>query len=148
VSGIVTARSGTPFSIQDGVDQANLNNPAGQPGERPDLTGQSSLPPGGRNVHDLWFNPGAFALQPFGTLGDLHRNTLFGPRFVDLDTSVTKITRITEGTNLEFRAEIFNLFNHPNYGLPVSILISPNFGHILGTIGTSRQIQFALKFSF
>ena len=79
VSGIVTARSGTPFSIQDGVDQANLNNPAGQPGERPDLTGQSSLPPGGRSVHNLWFNPGAFTLQPFGTLGDLRRNTLLGP---------------------------------------------------------------------
>jgi hypothetical protein len=53
VTGILTARSGTPFSIQDGIDQANLNNPAGQPGERPDLTGQSSLPPGGRNVQSL-----------------------------------------------------------------------------------------------
>ncbi|HEV3483345.1 MAG TPA: carboxypeptidase regulatory-like domain-containing protein [Candidatus Acidoferrales bacterium] len=148
VTGILTARSGTPFSIQDGIDQANLNNPAGQPGQRPDVTGESTLPPGGRSVHNLWFNPGAFTLQPFGTLGDLRRNTLFGPRFVDFDTSVAKVTRITEGTNLEFRAEIFNLFNHPNYGLPVPILTSPNFGHILGTIGTSRQIQFALKFSF
>ena len=148
VSGIVTARTGTPFSIQDGLDQANLNNPAGQPGERPNLTGESIAPPGGRSVHTLWFNPGAFTLQPFGTLGDLRRNTLFGPGFVDLDTSVTKVTRVTESTNLEFRAEIFNLFNHPNYGLPVSVLTSPNFGRILGTAGNSRQIQFALKFSF
>ena len=148
LTGIVTARSGTPFSIQDGIDQADLNDPAGQPGERPDLTGESTLPPGGRSVHDLWFNPGAFALQPFGTLGDLRRNTLFGPRFVNLDTSVTKVTRITEATNLEFRAEIFNLFNHPNYGLPVSVLTSPNFGEILGTAGNARQIQFALKVSF
>ena len=148
VSGIVTARSGTPFSIQDGIDQANLNNPAGQPGERPDLTGESTVPAGGKSVHNLWFNPGAFTLQPFGALGDLRRNTLFGPRFVNLDTSVTKVTRITEATNLEFRAEIFNLFNHPNYGLPVSVLTSPNFGEILGTAGIARQIQFALKFSF
>ena len=99
-------------------------------------------------MHRLWFNPAAFELQPFGTLGDLRRNTLFGPKFADLDTSITKVTRLTEGTNLEFRAEIFNLFNHPNYGLPVPILTSPNFGQILGTVGTSRQIQFALKFSF
>ena len=148
VSGIVTARTGTPFSIQDGLDQANLNNPAGQPGERPKLTGESIAPLGGRSVHTLWFNPGAFTLQPFGTLGDLRRNTLFGPGFVDLDTSVTKVTRVTESTNLEFRAEIFNLFNHPNYGLPVSVRTSPNFGRILGTAGNSRQIQFALKFSF
>ena len=148
VTGILTARSGTPFSIQDGIDQANLNNPAGQPGERPDLTGESIVPPGGKSVHNLWFNPGAFELQPFGTLGDLRRNTLFGPRFVNLDTSVTKVTRITEATNLEFRAEIFNLFNHPNYGLPVSVLTSPNFGQILGTAGNARQIQLALKFNF
>jgi outer membrane receptor protein involved in Fe transport len=148
LSGILTARSGTPFSIQDGIDQANLNNPAGQPGQRPNLTGESTVPTGGRSVHNLWFNPGAFTLQPFGTLGDLRRNTLFGPRFVDLDTSVTKVTRITEGTNLEFRAEIFNLFNHPNYGLPVAVLTSPNFGQILGTPGNARQIQFALKFNF
>lgn len=148
VSGVVTARTGTPFSVQDGVDQANLNNPAGQPGERPDLTGESIVPAGGRSVHNLWFNPGAFTLQPFGTLGDLRRNTLFGPGFFDLDTSVTKVTPITETTNLEFRAEIFNLFNHPNYGLPVAVLTSPILGQIFGTVGTARQIQFALKFSF
>jgi outer membrane receptor protein involved in Fe transport len=147
-SAIATARSGSPFSIQDGVDQANLNNPAGQPGERPNLVPGFSNNPVTGNVHGLWFNPAAFALQPFGTLGSLGRNTLFGPRFADFDASLTKITRLTENTNLEFRAEVFNLFNHPNFGLPVAILTSPNFGHILGTVGNSRQIQFALKFSF
>ena len=148
VSGILTARSGTPFSVQNGIDQANLNDPAGQPGDRPNLTGESIVPAGGRSVHGLWINRSAFQPQPFGTLGDLRRNAFFGPRFVNLDTSLTKVTRITEGTNLEFRAEMFNLFNHPNYGLPVSILTSRDFGRILGTVGTSRQIQFALKFSF
>jgi len=148
VSAIATARSGNPFSIQDGIDQANLNDPAGQPGERPDVTGISTVPTGGRNVHGQWFNPAAFKLQTFGTLGNLGRNTLFGPRSVDFDTSVTKVTQIRENMNVEFRAEIFNLLNHPNFGLPVSVFTNPNFGNILNTAGNSRQIQFALKFSF
>jgi outer membrane receptor protein involved in Fe transport len=148
VSAIATARSGTPFSIQDGLDQANLNNPAGQPGERPNLTGVSTVPTNGRNVHGQWVNPLAFALQPFGTLGDLGRNTLLGPRFVDFDTSLTKVTQIRENMNVEFRAEVFNPFNHPNFGLPVAFLTNPNFGQILNTVGNSRQIQFGVKFSF
>jgi outer membrane receptor protein involved in Fe transport len=148
ISAIATARSGTPFSIQDGIDQANLNDPAGAPGERPNLQPGFSNDPVTGNVHGLWFNPAAFALQPFGTLGNLRRNTLFGPTFADFDTSVTKVTQIKETMNVEFRAEIFNLLNHPNYGLPVAVLTSPNVGQILNTVGTSRQIQFAIKFSF
>lgn len=147
--GILTARSGGPFSIQDGLDQANLNDGAGQPGERPDVVpGVSTVPAGGRNVHGLWFNPAAFTLQPFGTLGDLGRNTLFGPKFVNLDFSLSKVTRIRENMNIEFRAEAFNIFNHPNFGLPVPILTAPTFGEILGTVGTARQLQLALKFNF
>jgi Carboxypeptidase regulatory-like domain/TonB-dependent Receptor Plug Domain len=149
VSGIATTRSGTPFSIQDGIDQANLNNPAGQPGERPNLQPGFSNDPVTGNVHGLWFNPAAFALQTSGHLGNLGRNTLFGPRFVNFDTSLTKVTRIRENVNVEFRAEVFNLVNHPNFGLPVAVLTnSTNFGHILIMAGNSRQIQFALKFSF
>jgi hypothetical protein len=148
LGGIFTARSGSPFSIQDGIDQADLNDPAGQPGERPNLTGASTVPTGGRNVQGLWFNPAAFALQPFGTLGDLGRNSLFGPGFADFDFSLSKITPIKENMNVEFRAEAFNLFNHPNFGLPVAVLTSPLVGQILNTVGTARQLQFALKFSF
>ena len=147
--GILTARSGSPFSIQDGFDDANLNDPAGGPGERPDVVpGVSTVPAGGRNVHGLWFNPAAFTLQPFGTLGDLGRNTLVGPKFVNLDFSLSKVTRIRENMNIEFRAEAFNILNHPNFGTPVPILTAPTFGEILGTVGTARQLQLALKFNF
>jgi hypothetical protein len=151
--GIMTARSGTPFSVQDGLDQANLNDGPGAPGERPDVVpGVSTVPAGGRSVNGPagghWFNPAAFTLQPFGTLGDLGRNTLFGPQFVNLDLSLSKVTRIRENMNVEFRAEAFNIFNHPNFGLPVPILTAPTFGEILGTVGTARQLQLALKFNF
>jgi Carboxypeptidase regulatory-like domain/TonB-dependent Receptor Plug Domain len=145
--GILTARSGSPFSIQDGIDQANLNNPAGQPGERPNLLPEFSNNPIVGKVGE-WFNPSAFALQPFGTIGDLGRNTLVGPRFVDLDLSLSKVTPIKENMNLEFRAEAFNIFNHPNFALPNATLTSPLVGQILSTVGTARQLQLALKFNF
>jgi len=145
--GVMTARSGSPFSIQDGIDQANLNDPAGQPGERPNLASGFSDNPVIGKVNE-WFNPHAFELQPFGTLGDLRRNTLVGPKFVDVDLSLSKVTRIKENMNIEFRAEAFNIFNHPNFALPVSTLTSPLVGQILGTVGTARQLQLALKFNF
>jgi hypothetical protein len=147
LGGILTARSGTPFSVQDGIDQANLNDPAGQPGERPNLVSGFSNDPIVGKVNE-WFNPSAFALQPFGTLGDLGRNTLFGPKLADLDLSLSKVTPIKDNMNIEFRAEAFNIFNHPNFALPVAVLTSPQVGQILGTVGTARQLQLALKFNF
>lgn len=147
VAGIVTARSGTPFSVGDGLDQANLNDGAGGPSERPNLVpGFSNDPIVGKRTE--WFNPAAFALQPFGTIGDLRRNTLFGPDFKNVDMSLTKVTQIKENMNVEFRAEVFNIFNHPNLGLPVPVLTAPTFGQILGVVGNARQVQFALKFRF
>ena len=106
-----------------------------------------------------WYDPSAFALQPAGTLGNLGRNTLTGPRLVDLDFSLVKSTRLGEKVNAEFRVETFNLFNHPNFGLPNPILFSgvapngsgipnPGAGQITSTLGTSRQLQFALKVQF
>jgi Carboxypeptidase regulatory-like domain/TonB-dependent Receptor Plug Domain len=157
-SAIVTARSGGPFSVQDGFDQVGLNDPAGQPGERPNLVaGQSNNPIVGR-VNE-WYNPAAFVLQPLGELGNLARNTLVGPKFVDFDLSLSKNTRLKENMSLEFRVEAFNIFNHPNFGLPNQTLFSgvgpgnvgipnPSAGQITTTVGTSRQLQLALKLRF
>jgi hypothetical protein len=157
---IATARSGTPFTVVDGFDQAGLNNPAGDlgGGERPDLvSGRSNRPILG--TVNQWYDPSAFSLQGAGLLGNLGRNTLIGPRFVEFDVSLAKTTRIKENKSLEFRVEAFNLFNHPNFGLPNQILFTgidqngngipnPTAGQITNTIGTSRQLQLALKFSF
>jgi len=86
-----------------------------------------------------------------GTLG---RNALRGPDFVNTDFSVTKDTKITERFNLEFRTDMFDVFNHPNFGNPVLTATSKSLGFIgatrfpTGDFGSSRQIQFSLFLQF
>jgi hypothetical protein len=86
--------------------------------------------------------------------GDLGRNAITGPGFMNTDFSVTKNTRLTERFNLQFRAEMFDIFNHPNFGNPVMTTTSSAFGEIFSTrvptgdFGSSRQMQFALKLQF
>jgi hypothetical protein len=82
-----------------------------------------------------------------GQFGNAGRNIGRGPGFADLDLSAMKNFRLTEGTSLQFRAESFNVANHPNFGLPVSDIASANFGHILNA-GRPRLMQLALKVIF
>jgi hypothetical protein len=86
--------------------------------------------------------------------GSLGRDSITGPDFLNTDFSVTKNTKITERFSLQFRTEMFDLFNHPNFGNPVLTATSGSFGIIqstrfpTGDFGSSRQIQFALKLIF
>jgi carboxypeptidase family protein/TonB-dependent receptor-like protein len=101
-----------------------------------------------------WLNPAAFSMPAAGTFGNCGRNTIHGPNFRNLDFSVLKETKLGGSRNLEFRAEFFNVFNHPAFAQPDTTFGTPGFGEIFNTLGstlgagTSRQIQFALKFSF
>ena len=89
--------------------------------------------------------------------GNLGRNVIIGPGFDDIDLSLLKNTRFRERYNVQFRADAFNLFNHPNFGQPnrtVSTAAGNTFGQItssrfpVGDSGSSRQLQLALKFIF
>ncbi|HXJ04684.1 MAG TPA: TonB-dependent receptor [Candidatus Acidoferrum sp.] len=87
--------------------------------------------------------------------GSLGRNAITGPGFLNTDFSVTKNTKLTERFNLQFRTEMFDVFNHPNFGNPSLVATnSSSFGHIqntrfpTGDFGSARQIQFALKLIF
>lgn len=86
--------------------------------------------------------------------GDLGRDSITGPDFLNTDFSVTKNTKISERFNLQFRSEFFDIFNHPNFGNPILTATSSSFGKIsstrfpAGDFGSSRQIQFALKLIF
>lgn len=103
---------------------------------------------------DRYYDPCAFALSPAGTFGNLARNTVTGPAFKNVDFAMEKNFPVREGMNLEFRAELFNIFNHANFAAPNGTafsstrLRSNNAGRITATATDNRQIQFGLKFSF
>jgi hypothetical protein len=87
-------------------------------------------------------------------LGSLGRDAIIGPGFLNTDFSVTKNIKLTEKSNLQFRSEMFDVFNHPNFGNPVLTATSGSFGQVqstrfpTGDFGSARQIQFALKLLF
>jgi hypothetical protein len=99
----------------------------------------------------MWFNPCAFMAAP-GTFGNNGRDNLLGPAYYNLDFSLLKDFSITERQRLQFRAEAFNLLNHPLFDLPTNNFDSANFGKILSAnaYGTRppRQIQLGLKYIF
>jgi hypothetical protein len=90
----------------------------------------------------IFLNPEA------GTTGSLALTSLFGPRYWNFDFSLLKRTRLSERTNLEFRAEVFNLFNTVNFDNPVTDINSANFGRITSISGRPRLMQFALRLNF
>jgi hypothetical protein len=117
----------------------------------------------GAQKYVQWINTACFTPTVGGVLGDLGRDAVPGPGFLDLDFAVHKDTKITERLNAQFRAEFFNIINHTNLGNPIpqlfqgpggstgalaAISSSPTAGQIISTTGTSRQIQLALKLVF
>ena len=107
-----------------------------------------------------WFNPCDFVQVPVGELGNAPRAPVSGPNYINTDFSLIKHIAVTERTMLDFRAEFFNLWNHPHLYLPGSPGVSNmqdinapgSFGFANATVnnlaGDSRVIQFALKLAF
>ncbi|HKQ77423.1 MAG TPA: hypothetical protein VJ810_27235, partial [Blastocatellia bacterium] len=87
----------------------------------------------------------------YGTLG---RNTLIGPGLIALDLAANKTFRLREGLNLQFRTEVFNSLNHPNFSIPSQRMAFSRTGAvgsgglITTTRTSSRQLQFGLKLTF
>ena len=98
-------------------------------------------------------NKAAFVRHARG-FGNAGRNIIEGPGFQDVDFSVSKTTHIKEGINVQFRAEVFNILNHPNFAQPTNSFTSADFGRITATrtargdLGSSRQLQLGLKMTF
>ena len=88
------------------------------------------------NGYVQWVNPAAFAAPAPGTFGNEKRNQFYGPGFSSVDFSVFKNTPITERVSTQFRVEMFNIFNHTNFGgLASASRTSGSFGRITDTIG-------------
>ena len=81
------------------------------------------------------------------TFGNSGRNIIDGPGIINIDFALHKQFKTSEATNLQFRVEFFNAFNHPNLGAP-GLGIGDDAGIITDTSTRERQIQFALKFLF
>jgi hypothetical protein len=143
--------SGTPFTVFDSNDvaaQGTAPEITGFSAQRPNLNGNPNNGP--RSV-GAWLNAGAFQrLDPtanagqFGTEG---RNVNLGPAYADWDFAALKNFKVTESTQLQFRAELFDVLNRTNFRLPDCDISSPTFNHILEA-ESPRQVQFALKFLF
>jgi hypothetical protein len=133
---------------------------------RPNLVpGVSLTPPGGRTIAH-WINPAAFAAPATVAFGDAPRDFYPGPGTWQIDTGIAKIFPLGERPRLEFRAEFYNVFNHPQLGQPQATFNPTNtngFGAITNTVnlntaivspitpvgsGTPREIQFALRLQF
>jgi hypothetical protein len=150
LNGIGTILSGFPFTPLIGANRSgdgDTRNPD-RPSLNPSFTG--SIVTGNP---DQWFNPAAFVLPTPGTYGNLGRGTLTGPGLADVDVSLFKNTGLTEKTNLQFRAEFFNILNRSNYGPPNTTVfsgtaVSPSAGLITTTATFPRQIQLGLKLIF
>ena len=166
VNGIVTFTSGLPFSVLDSTavsrDQASsfAERPNLNPGFSPNpihgtSAGCSGFPVGSPlGGPTNWYDPCAFSLPAAGRYGNVGRNTVIGPGVADVVTSLEKTFKLHEEANVTFRAEMFNIFNHPNFGLPNTAAIAangqanPSAGVITYTATSSRQIQFGLRFNF
>lgn len=141
VGGNFTAQSGAPFTVNISSDQANIGS---GPAQRPNISGD---PNAGPKTPQEWFNTQAFSLPALYTFGNAPRNALIGPGLEEFDLSLQKGVRLNDAAKFQFRAEAYNLFNHPNFNIPNRIAFTPNFGSI-SSAQDSRQLQLALKFQF
>jgi hypothetical protein len=152
------------------IDGMDATDPVFIP-ERPNLIGNpnAGVCPNGAAVGTVscWFNPSAFAVPPAGQFGNAGRNILRGPAFAQFDASLHKDFVIAERRKITVGVEAYNLFNHPNFGVPSNTQspltfggngdavfkdatgnFADNAGQILTTVGTARQIQLAGRFTF
>ena len=142
LSGIFATQTGQPFTATLSTDPSGTSTTA-----HPNRLRDGSLPSGQRTL-SRWFDISAFAAPACVCFGNSGRNILRGPGSTNLDAGLSRDFRLQERIRLQFRAEAFNLFNHPNFGLPGMAVGSPTAGIIGSVLNPERQIQLAAKVRF
>lgn len=142
MSGIVTAQSGRPFTPR----LAGNNSGVFVNADRPNLVGNPKLDNPDPNTG--WVNRAAFTVPAPLTFGNSGRNIALSDGLHSVDLTLAKVFPVTETSGFQFRAEFFNLLNHPNFGLPNPIVNSPQFGTVGRTSTINRQIQLGLRFQY
>ena len=130
-------QSGTTFN--SGGNDNNYN--------RPNQLAGCSVYSASHAAHQ-WINPTCFPAAAAGKLGDASRVPIVGPDFVNSDFSVIKQFGLPREMGLNFRAEFFNLFNHPQFGAPIADVNQPSFGAVTSIVNNPRLVQLALKLTF
>jgi carboxypeptidase family protein len=152
LSGILSAASGSAFTVVSGTDRAlNGKNALTQ------YADQDSTQTYGNKCTDdltratgfgcLWLNPAAFGIPAAGNFGNMGPGTVFGPGSWTINAGLSRIFKIKEAQTIEFRAEGTNVLNHANFMNPSGNLNSPQFGRIQMS-GPGRVMQFGLKYLF
>ncbi len=169
-SGVMILQSGAPFTIYDpagGTAYALASTPSSTATFSPGYSCANAPSSGGiQSRLANWVNPLAYTPDPLAKLsngtssdatvyGNTPRNCIIGPPQKNVDFTLGKTFKLGERQDLRFRADFFNLFNHPSFALPAATSVSPIVGGIGGgsapitsTVGTPRLIQFSLKYSF
>jgi carboxypeptidase family protein/TonB-dependent receptor-like protein len=163
LTGVYTYLSGAPFTPLGAPNRAfSANNPVQA---RPNVIAGCNLYPDVQTISN-WFNTACYSTQPIGEFGNAGRDTLIGPNLWNADAALlkdTKITRISEQFTIQFRAEFFNVLNHPSFQNPSNgangvenlfnlsgsgVIPNASAGKITATNSQPRQIQLALKIVF
>lgn len=143
-------RSGIATTVYIPISETGNDDTTNQ---RPNVVPFVSVYPSNQSINNF-YNAAAFSVPAAGTFGDAGRGIVSGPALFNVDLSAIKNTSISERLKFQIRGEVFNVFNHPNFGQPGSTLGSSGFGVIYNTLGrtigfgTSRQIQVSARFTF
>jgi hypothetical protein len=160
INGIARLVSGPPFNPVVMSSRSGIRRAESTGQERPDLKPGVDIKGIVLGSPDRYFDPTAFLLPAAGTLGNVGRNILRAPGLVSFDLAMAKefpLTKLGEKTRIQFRTEIFNIFNHANFGVPNYLVYTgaaanesplPTAGRITDTTTTARQLQFSLKLKF
>ena len=153
LNGILSLQSGMPITV---TQATNNNSFAGFALQRPNIIANPSLP-ADKRTPAKYFNIAAFTTAPQFVIGNASRNPVRGPAYRDLDISLVKHTKIGELTDIEFRAELFNVTNTPAFSQPNGSYVPPvivngavqpsTFGAITSTTTDPRVAQFAIRLS-
>jgi len=142
-NGIFLGQSGLPFTVTTSGTATNTGASASRANVVP---GVPQYP--AKKTVGLWFNPAAFSVPTPYNWGNSGRNILRGPDEINIDASAEKKVPITERVNVRFRFEMFNMFNHPQFQIPASVIAQGGVGAITATSNTARQLQGMLRLTF
>jgi hypothetical protein len=147
ISGIYQYQTGTPVSVRTSQDIAGVGTGSGN--QFWNQTGDASIPVGDFTPAGVvWFKTSVFTQPAAGTFVAQQRNGLRGPSFWTTDASLRKNFQIIERLTTQFRIDVFDFLNHPNWGGPNTTPTSGAFGTITGKTNDDRQLQLALKMIF